>query len=113
MKSGFFGKFSWEVGLISAVLTATSHLEAQSPSGRGGGVIELPPIETALARKQLFVDFGNTSPDWQKLPVLPSGCMEVIKWLRARKVTTPLNLRLPVLLKCLFAYHRVIPVGQS
>ena len=67
MKSGFFGKLCWEVGLILAVVIATSPVDGQSPSARGGGVIELPPIETALARKQLFVDFGNTSPGLAKL----------------------------------------------
>jgi len=67
MKSGFFGKLCWEVGLIVVVVIATSPVEGQSPSGRGGGVIELPPIETALARKQLFVDFGNTSPGLAKI----------------------------------------------
>jgi len=67
MKSGFFGKLCWEVGLILAVFIATSPVEGQSPSARGGGVIELPPIETALARKQLFVDFGNTSPGLAKV----------------------------------------------
>ena len=58
MKFGFFGKLCWAVVLIVAVVIAPSPVEGQSPSGRAGGVIELPPIETALARKQLFVDFG-------------------------------------------------------
>ena len=30
-------------------------------------VVELPPIEKALARKQLFVDFGNTPPELAKI----------------------------------------------
>jgi len=67
MKSGFFGKLCWEVGLIVVVVIATSPVEGQSPSGRGGGVIELPPIETALARKQFFVDFGKTPSGLAKI----------------------------------------------
>ena len=67
MKFGFFGKLCLAVVLIVAVVIAPSPVEGQSPSGRAGGVIELPPIETALARKQLFVDFGNTSPGLAKI----------------------------------------------
>jgi TolB protein len=67
MKFGFFGKLCWVVGLIIAVVSAVPPVEGQSPSGRAGAVIELPPIETALARKQLFVDFGNTSPELAKI----------------------------------------------
>lgn len=67
MKFGFFGKLFWVVGLIIAVVSAVPPVEGQSPSGRGGAVIELPPIETALARKQLFVDFGNTAPGLAKI----------------------------------------------
>ncbi|MBT3567359.1 MAG: hypothetical protein HN494_00810 [Opitutae bacterium] len=67
MKYGFFGKLFWVVGLIIAVVSGTLPVEGQSSSGRGGAVIELPPIETALARKQLFVDFGNTAPGLAKI----------------------------------------------
>ena len=69
MKFGFFEK-SWVVVLISVVFCGTLSVEAQSPSvtsGRAGAVIELPPIETALARKQFFVDFGNTPPELAKI----------------------------------------------
>ncbi|MDE0576418.1 MAG: hypothetical protein OSB39_05700 [Opitutales bacterium] len=67
MKFGFLGQSLWVVGLIIAVVSAVPPVEGQSPSGRGGAVIELPPIETALARKQLFVDFGTTSPGLAKI----------------------------------------------
>jgi len=67
MKSVFFGILCWAVGLIIAVVIVASPVEAQSPSGGRGGVFELPPIETALARKQFFVDFGNTPPELAKI----------------------------------------------
>lgn len=70
MKFGFFGNLFWVVGLMIAVVSVTLPAEGQSPSdasGRAGAVIELPPIETALARKQFFVDFGNTSQELAKI----------------------------------------------
>ena len=69
MKFGILEK-SWLIVFISVVFCGTLPVQAQSPagtSGRTGAVIELPPIETALARKQFSIDFGNTSPELAKI----------------------------------------------
>ncbi|MBC8349252.1 MAG: PD40 domain-containing protein [Verrucomicrobia bacterium] len=55
---------SWLIVFISVVFCGTLPVQAQSSTG---AVIELPPIETALARKQFFIDFGNTSPGLAKI----------------------------------------------
>jgi len=85
MKVGFYLTFfrllaSFAFAAFGTALTRTgpsSGLAAQT----GGAVIELPPIETALARKQLWIDFGSTGSTLKKYArrafILHGGYKEV------------------------------------
>ncbi|MFP6887540.1 MAG: hypothetical protein VB997_08250, partial [Opitutales bacterium] len=70
MKIGIFATSIRAAASIAVAALGTTLARTDPSAGlaaQTGKVIELPPIESALARKQLYVDFGTTSPTVAKV----------------------------------------------